>query len=136
MKKKVRKIFKKRIVKELLNLKNAFSLVEIAVSLLVISVIIAALTPVLSKRLSSSSLRSKVSTSCDSSFPDGYCALCDVGSNRCITCTRSCNTDEYKNSDKCKCELCSEKYSDEFCAACNSKKCKMCDEGYYIMASI
>ena len=132
MKKKVRKIFKKRIVKELLNLKNAFSLVEIAVSLLVISVIIAALTPTISKRMSSSSLRSKVSTNCDSSFPDGYCALCDVGSNRCITCTRSCNTDEYKNSDKCICEACVTKHSDSYCAACNSKECTMCAQGYYI----
>ena len=59
----------------------AFSLVEISVSLVVIAVILAALSPVITKRLTSTSTqKNKISTNCSSYFPQamGYCAMCYV----------------------------------------------------------
>ena len=113
----------------------AFSLVEISISLIVIAIILAALMPVITKRLTASSTqRNKISTNCASLFPDasGYCAMCYVNPKRCIICTRTCNGDEFKNVDKCICESCRIKYSDTHCSRCNSQRCLQCDNGYYL----
>ncbi len=129
MKKKVRKLLKKNF----LELKNAFSLVEIAISLLVISIIIAALTPTISKRLTSaSSMKPRISTNCDSLYPSGYCAMCYITPKKCITCTRTCQSNEYKNVGNCECEKCIDRYNDPHCTKCDSKKCNQCDPGYYL----
>ena len=119
------------VVKRLL----AFSLVEISISLIVIAIILAALMPVITKRLTASATqRNKISTNCASLFPDasGYCAMCYVNPKRCIICTRTCNGDEFKNVDKCICESCRIKYSDTHCSRCNSQRCLQCDNGYYL----
>lgn len=113
----------------------AFSLVEISISLIVIAIILAALMPVITKRLTASATqRNKISTNCASLFPDasGYCAMCYVNPKRCIICTRTCNGDEFKNVDKCICESCRIKYSDTHCSRCNSQRCLQCDNGYYL----
>ena len=105
---------------------SAFSLVEISISLIVIAVILAALSPVITKRLTSTSTqKNKISTNCSSYFPQamGYCAMCYVNPKRCIICTRSCNGDEFKNVDSCICESCRTKYGDSRCSKCNSKRC-------------
>ncbi len=88
MKKKFRKLIKNKLKEALLNLKKygnynnsnncndctnstpAFSLVEISVSLIVIAIILAALSPVITKRLTSTSTqKNKISTNCSSYFP-------------------------------------------------------------------
>ena len=117
---------------------SAFSLVEISISLIVIAVILAALSPVITKRLTSTSTqKNKISTNCSSYFPQamGYCAMCYVNPKRCIICTRSCNGDEFKNVDSCICESCRTKYGDSRCSRCNSKRCLQCDQGYYLDSS-
>ena len=60
---------------------SAFSLVEISISLIVIAIILAALSPVITKRLTSTSTqKNKISTNCSSYFPQasGYCAMCYI----------------------------------------------------------
>ena len=100
MKKKFRKLIKNKLKEVLLNLKRygkygnynnsndcnnsndsnnsnncgnsipAFSLVEISISLIVIAIILAALSPVITKRLTSTSTqKNKISTNCSSYFP-------------------------------------------------------------------
>ena len=113
----------------------AFSLVEISISLIVIAVILAALSPVITKRLTSTSTqKNKISTNCSSYFPQasGYCAMCYINPKKCIICTRSCNSDEFKNVDNCICESCKTKYNDSHCSRCNSQRCLQCDQGYYL----
>ncbi len=133
MSKKLRKLVKKNLNRAFMELKNAFSLVEIAISLLVISIIIAALTPTISKRLTaSSSIKNRISTNCNSIYPDGYCAMCYITPKKCISCTKTCNTNQFKNVDSCECEDCSKKYGNPNCARCNSKKCTQCAQGYYL----
>ena len=91
MKKKFRKLIKNKLKEVLLNLKKygnynnsndsnnsnncsnstpAFSLVEISISLIVIAIILAALSPIITKRLTSTSTqKNKISTNCSSYFP-------------------------------------------------------------------
>ncbi len=124
---------KKLIKKTFRQIKNAYSLVEVAISLLVISIIIAALTPTISKRLSaSSSIKNRISTNCNSLYPDGYCAMCYITPKKCISCTKTCNPNQFKNVDNCACEECSIRYSNDKCTKCNSKKCTQCENGYYL----
>ena len=156
MKKKFRKLIKDKLKEALLNLKKygnynnsndsnncndcsnstpAFSLVEISISLIVIAIILAALSPIITKRLTSTSTqKNKISTNCSSYFPQasGYCAMCYVNPKKCIICTRSCNNDEFKNVDNCTCESCRTKYNDSHCSRCNSQRCLQCDQGYYL----
>ena len=114
---------------------SAFSLVEISISLIVIAIILAALSPIITKRLTSTSTqKNKISTNCSSYFPQasGYCAMCYINPKKCIICTRSCNGDEFKNVDNCICESCKTKYNDSHCSRCNSQRCLQCDQGYYL----
>ena len=114
---------------------SAFSLVEISISLIVIAIILAALSPIITKRLTSTSTqKNKISTNCSSYFPQasGYCAMCYINPKKCIICTRSCNSDEFKNVDNCICESCRTKYNDSHCSRCNSQRCLQCDQGYYL----
>lgn len=116
-----------------MNFRFGFSLIELSVSLLVIAVIIACLMPVISKRLTSAStVKNRISTSCESVYPDGYCAMCYLTPKSCVVCTRNCSVGEYKNVSKCECEKCSVKYGDLNCTRCNSQRCTQCKEGYYL----
>ena len=133
MKKKLRKKIVKKLKSTILNLKNAFSLVELSVSMIIIAIIIAALAPIITKRLTATSTtKNKISTNCDSYYPDGYCSMCYITPKRCIICTKTCNSDEYKNVDDCTCEACKDRYNDPYCSQCNSKRCTQCDNGYYL----
>ena len=58
--------------------------------------------------------------------------MCYINPKKCIICTRSCNSDEFKNVDNCTCESCKTKYNDSHCSRCNSQRCLQCDQGYYL----
>lgn len=110
-----------------------FSLIEIVVALVVIAIIIAVLMPVITKRLTSTStVKNRISTSCDSLYTDGYCAMCYLNPKSCIICTRECQEYEYKNTSDCKCEDCKVKYNNNNCTRCNSQHCTQCSPGYYL----
>ncbi len=107
---------------------KAFSLIELMISLITISCIVAAFTPVITKKLSSSSMGfggsfKEVTTQCEKFGSD--CSLCYP--DKCIVCTKICSSTQYKDSKKCECKECSEI---EGCLACNSTKCTKCKSGY------
>ena len=118
-------------MKKILNIfctKKAFSLIELMISLITISCIVAAFTPVITKKLSSSSTGfggtfKEVTTQCEKFGSD--CSLCYP--DKCIVCTKLCSSTQYKDSKKCVCKECSEI---EGCLACNSTKCTKCKPGY------
>lgn len=129
MNKKERKFIKRSFLK----IKKAFSLIELVISMLVIAIIIAALTPVISKRLTgSSTLKSRISDKCDALYPSGLCALCYLTPKQCIICAANCADYQYKNSDDCKCESCATKYNEPHCRRCNAERCTRCESGYYL----
>ena len=113
----------------------AFSLIELMITLITISCIIAAFTPVISKRLKSSNVTIKgnnvsdITTNCSDKFSNS-CKLCTK--SYCIQCDLSnCTTGTYAESKSCTCKDCSTLYSN--CIECDSTKCTKCkDNNYYI----
>ena len=109
---------------------KAFSLIELTISLITISCIMAAFAPIITKKLkissSSSSPISTVKPECSKFSED--CKLCD--SNSCLICNKNCNENEYKNISSCECEPCTNR--GEKCLTCNANKCTKCDTGYGI----
>ena len=122
-----------------------FSLIELMISLIVISCIVAAFAPVITKKLTSSSVAVSVGAGgggaklqtedCDKMDGldlDEDCALCDT--NQCYVCNKTCDDGLYKNIGRCECVSCSDNFSQELnkCIRCDSKKCTKCDVGYYL----
>ena len=105
------------------------------IALITISCIIAAFTPVISKRLKSSNVTIKgnnvsdITTNCSDKFSNS-CKLCTK--SYCIQCDLSnCTTGTYAESKSCTCKDCSTLYSN--CIECDSNKCTKCkDNNYYI----
>ena len=124
-KKKIRNRIKKNVV----NLLSAFSLVEVSISVLIISIIAASLTPVISKRVTGSVMANKISTNCDSI--DSFCAMCYPSMGKCISCTKTCESNQYRKEETCSCINCSSLYG-SYCTKCNSKECVQCKEGYFL----
>ena len=123
--------------------KFGFSLIELLISLIVISLIAAAFSPVISKKLKSGGLSigvgfggsggiGPISIACDDIDED--CNLCY--GNSCLICSKDCNSQgEYINVSTCKCENCAEIEHAQTCEY-NSEHNKgiatLCDDGYYI----
>ncbi len=113
--------------------KIGFSLVELLISLIVISCITAAFTPLITKKFSSGVFGgggsvSDISADCDKFGPN--CNLCT--SNFCLSCTGlTCVSDEYKDNKSCTCKKCTEKYGD-YCTKCTEEKCLTCLDGQYL----
>ena len=85
--------------------KNGFSLIELMISLIVISLIAAAFVPVITKKLSSSSIFAGstgggFNKSC--SEIDEDCDLC--AGSICLSCKKTCSADETLNTTSCSCE--------------------------------
>ena len=111
----------------------AFSLIEVMVALLVVAIIVAALAPVITKRMQRDIVgRSRISTSCSSLFPEGYCGMCYLNPKSCIVCTKTCKSDEFQNVSECSCVKCRIHHNDSNCVRCNSKYCTQCKQGYYL----
>ena len=115
-----------------------FSLIELLISLIVISCVTAAFTPLITKKFSSGVFGSgggsisDITTECSDKFSSD-CTLCT--SNFCIACTGlSCGADEFKDTKSCSCKKCVDKYGAD-CNKCNEKKCLTCPEGQYLDSS-
>ena len=127
--------------------KFGFSLIELLISLIVISLIAAAFSPVISKKLKSGGLSIGVgfggggsgglsigSISIDCDDIDEDCNLCS--GNSCLICSKDCNSQgEYINASTCKCENCADiehaqtcEYNPEY----NKGVATLCDDGYYV----
>jgi len=125
----------------------AFSLVELMISLITISCIAAAFTPVITKKLKKQDVAlslaqtSEIKSPCPEFGDD--CKLCTKA--YCVTCEKSCSTGQYAESKTCTCKSCSE--HDKIknsplaseCVSCNNDGCNACNnegnkEGlYYII---
>ena len=107
----------------------AFSLVELMISLITISCIAAAFTPVITKRLSTNgggnNSQTQVLSDCSQIEGSDSCSLCYP--NECIVCERTCQPGWFLNIKKCICAQCS-----TGCKYCpDTSKCFTCDVGYY-----
>ncbi len=115
----------------LLKKKFAFSLVELLISLIVISCITAAFTPIITKKFSSGVFgggSAGLSGECKDISSD--CKLCDK--TGCVLCNiETCIDGEYRDVKKCKCIPCTETYGDD-CTECNEKKCLTCASDEYL----
>lgn len=112
-------------------MKKAFSLIELLISLITISVILTAMAPIITHKLKHSgiSVSSKGGkldfTNC--SQIDENCEVC-LG-NTCYVCTKSCSGTEFKDVASCKCKSCNSVYGSN-CLSCNADGCKTCQSGY------
>ena len=110
----------------------AFSLIELMISLITISCITAAFAPVISKRLSANSTMvssglGSITVKCQDKFGQ-YCELCYK--TRCIVCSRTCASNQFKDIPTCTCKGCSG--YDANCASCDDEKCTKCKAGYIL----
>ncbi len=113
---------------------KAFSLVEILVALIIVSLIMAAMAPVITKRLSSSGITigagggmsNTLSASCEAFGAN--CTLCYE--DKCISCSISCSSNQAADIDTCSCKSCSSLYGNE-CLKCNMNECLECNLSHY-----
>ncbi len=100
------------------------------------SVLLAALSPVISKRIVSSVVggEKELSISCDELFPEaeGHCAICYKSPKECLFCSRICASGYLKDTGECVCKTCKSVYHDEHCSRCDENSCLACDDGYYL----
>lgn len=122
-----------------MNTKHAFSLVELLVSLLIISIITAAFVPIISKKINADkkTISQSVTTTKNCSVHNlpSSCSLCykDTGSNdyKCLKCDAVCSSGFYKDVETCTCKSCSSSEAVSNCAICTeAKKCIKCRSGY------
>ena len=112
-------------------MKKGFSLVELLISLIVISCITAAFTPIITKKFSSGVFGGgsyDLTVDCADKFGD-FCTLCT--SAGCIDCGIPCPDGEYMDTKNCICLPCKDKYGED-CTKCNEKKCLTCPDGEYL----
>ncbi len=116
--------------------KNAFSLVEILVGLIVMSCIMSAMAPIVTKKMKKSSATLSQGggggglpiKKCKENFGDD-CVNCEK--DACLVCNKDCNLSQYKDIKNCTCVDCSTKFGTN-CLTCQSNICTKCDSGYYL----
>ena len=120
--------------KKSLNLKKvAFSLIELMISLIVISLVAAAFTPVITKKLKTSSIfgssggGNSVSANCQGKF-DSDCKLCTK--DLCVMCKKTCESGYMLEADSCKCN---QIITINNCKVYSTySTCNACEDGYYL----
>ena len=103
--------------------KKAFSLAELLITLIIVSCILAAFAPVITKKMVNVGAGGNFSENCAED-----CNLC-FGSY-CLSCSKICGEQETKSSLSCTCINC--RQFDENCLECDSNKCKKCLDGYIL----
>jgi len=113
---------------------RAFSLVELMVTLVVVSILTAAMAPVITKRLKSKEITiaqggGGLTMNCASISPQ--CGLCE--GNVCVSCAKSCTENEALDIPNCTCKACnSDDFHGEACLRCDMENCSKCVNGYYL----
>ncbi len=115
--------------------KNAFSLTELIISLLIISIITAAFTPVLTKKLKNQNKSLTQGGLIKNCTQIENCNICakkllpptEGGGSEyiCLDCKNKCNTNQYQKKEDCSCVDC-----DKNCISCTSEECAACAPGY------
>ena len=107
----------------------AFSLVELMISLIIVSVITAAFTPVLSKKIKNGTLSAGseggILIKCDSINTN--CSACTK--TQCVVCNYTCNPGQRVVTTSCTCAGCQKGYY------CNGKTMRVCPQGTYCNAT-
>ena len=125
---------------------KAFSLIEVMLSLIILSIVTAAVVPVITKKITSKSIKieaeekneeSEYTTDCQELIIDGEkvgsdCTLCTKGENAiCKQCPIECDEGMLVDIPTCKCVLCSA----ENCEYCRTEttcyKCMVSESGVY-----
>ena len=105
---------------------SGFSLVELMISLIVISIVTAAFAPIVTKKIKTSDMSIGTGSS-DYVFDETICSNSVANCSICVKdeCVR-CKIGYYLDGDTCK--VCSDN-----CAVCDSQNgCTKCDKGYYL----
>ena len=118
-----------------MKIKSAFSLVELMVTLVIISVIASAMVPIITKKLKSQSITiggssgssGELTMDCGDFGPN--CGLCYP--DKCVSCVKACLNNEALNVAQCKCETCVSLYGSN-CLKCDIESCSECSSGYYV----
>ena len=112
-----------------------FSLIELMVTLVIVSVVTAAMAPVITKKIKSSSLSvssvNDVSSNCSEKY-SADCKLCLP--NKCLSCIKTCPEGQNLNIATCTCSSCYSSFGSE-CLECSETQCSRCVSGYYVNAS-
>jgi len=119
---------------------EAFSLIELMISLIAISCITAAFAPVITKKLKATNLKVSVGgikTRCEQfggldANGKMYCKACVA--TGCIACSKFCDPRHVKDDANCNCIACST-LGGANCETCSLDKCLKCDPGYFINSS-
>ncbi len=126
---------------------KAFSLVEVMVSLIVISVISAAFVPVMTKKMTGKKINVTPKITLTQNCSDftnkanggnndnscGKCTFCDMGKStqRCLLCNCNCPSGLFKDTETCTCKSCT--MIDTNCVSCSSGgACMSCKQGMYL----
>ncbi len=123
------------------NIKKGFSLVELLISLIVISCITAAFAPLITKKFSSSvfgfgggggnTSTPSISADCSSKFSSD-CLLCT--SSECLSCAKTCPDGQCQDSTNCTCKECpTSEYPN--CIKFTNTACIQCKNGYRLVDS-
>ncbi len=85
--------------------KEGFSLIEIIVGLIIISVALACFAPVMSKQVkkSATALSHKLTNRCEVYGLPSECKLC-YGKKQCVSCSKECDVDHKLNVSECVCK--------------------------------
>lgn len=108
-------------------MKKAFSLIELLISLIIVSLITTALMPILTKRIKNQQIAASqgINVHCEKIDPE--CRLC-MG-KKCILCDKTCTANQFEEVENCACINCKTQYK-EGCQTCDYNKCLSCQKGY------
>ena len=118
---------------------KAFSLIELMISLIIVSCIVSSFAPVISKKMKVNKMAIGGSGGGISSFSfkcngvgslDSNCSLCDKNKQTCVLCQTECADGKFVNASTCKCDNCTTLFPN--CTKCNETKCITPAAGYYI----
>ena len=118
------------------NKKDAFSLVEIMVGLVVMSCVVTAFAPVITKKVSSAETTliatggvSALNSHCEDTFSED-CVLCNRN-RACLICNKVCSATQFEDIPACNCVNCTDAYGAN-CINCEHTGCTNCNSSYYI----
>ncbi len=114
-----------------------FSLIEVLVALIIVSVLMAISVPILTKKAQNIAVlgggqSEEIKAECSIFGSD--CSLCY--SSKCIVCNKTCLETQFKDIENCNCKNCSnEDLGGAGCKKCNKTTCLECDSSKFLNSS-
>jgi len=113
-----------------------FSLIELLISLIIISLVAASFVPILSKKLKRNHLSlsnaKQITTECSHTGLE-TCKLCYKNDTNCLLkiCLKTCANNEYAGTN-CDCHSCKNDKFTNKCLTCTQETCLICESGYKV----